>query len=144
MVQSVGTVAILGGLGAVADFLVFVVLVVAGKWVGISGGSHEITALGSKLKTPSMPWAAFRCLSCSRSRVSTPWPLQPCSGGGSASRLYRLWRMLVELACSPIRLATLLTASAATTLLLASGFAVSALAASPAPSVGFGSLFIGS
>ena len=156
MLQSVGTVAILGGLGAVADFLVFVVLVVAGKWVGISGGSHELTALGSKLKAPlhalgSLPLPVLLAvvgvvilalIALLWRRISSHRNAR-AAADGSASKPYRLWHMLVELACSPARLATLLTASAATTMLLASGFAVSALVASPAPSVGFGSLFIG-
>jgi uncharacterized membrane protein YbhN (UPF0104 family) len=156
MVQSVGTVAILGGLGAVADFLVFVVLVVAGKWVGISGGSHELTALGSKLKAPlhalggpPLPLLLGISGAVALGVTAVLWRRirahrnARAAADGSASRLRRLWRMLVELACSPTRLATLLTASAATTMLLASGFAVGALAASAAPSVGFGSLFIG-
>ncbi len=155
-VQSVGTVAILGGLGAVADFLVFVVLVVAGKWVGISGGSHELTALGSKLKAPlqalsTLPVPLLLTIAgiVALTAIALIWRRTRAhrnartAADGSTSRLHRLRRMMVELASSPIRLATLLTASAATTMLLASGFAVSALAASPAPSVGFGSLFIG-
>jgi uncharacterized membrane protein YbhN (UPF0104 family) len=156
MVQSVGTVAILGGLGAIADFLIFVGLVVAGKWVGISGGSHELTALGSKLKaplrilgglpSPLLPTiasvVAFAIIFVLWQRIRTRRKARAAEDG-SASRLYGLWHMLVELGRSPTRMLTLLTASAATTMLLASGFAISALAVSPTPSLGFGSLFIG-
>ncbi len=154
MVQSVGTVAILGGLGAVADFLVFVVLVLAGRWVGISGGSHELSALGSKLKAPlhaigGLPLPAVLAMAGAVAGLVTTliWRWRRASRTEHAepfnSRLHRLWRMVVDLARSPLRLLTLLTASASTTLLLASGFAVCAFAASPRPGAGFGSLVIG-
>jgi hypothetical protein len=43
--KSVAAVVILSGLGAFADLLVFGILVLAGRWVGVSGGSHELAAL---------------------------------------------------------------------------------------------------
>lgn len=152
--QSLAAVAVLGGLGALADLLVFAALVLAGRWVGISGGSHELAALGSKLKAPvhavgTLPLPVLIAIGTALAagvgvlvwrRIQAG---RQTRQGAVGSQLYRLQRQLADLASSPRRLATLLSASAATTLLLASGFAVTALAAAPAPQAGFGSLLVG-
>ncbi len=152
--QALATVGILGGLGALADILVFASLVAAGRWVGISGGSHELAALGAKL---SGPWRAISGL---------PWPALTAIGltitGCIAIALLRLrarrlraalsrngdspiapWTLLIELVRQPRRLGTLLAASGATTLLLAAAFAMTALAASPSSKLTFGGLLMG-
>jgi uncharacterized membrane protein YbhN (UPF0104 family) len=152
--QALATVAVLGGLGALADIIVFACLALAGRWVGISGGSHELSALGAKL---SGPWHTF---------ASLPWPATAgisvaiAIGAGAATRRARHRRqtaaanidrssssavrpILFALLRQPRRVATIFSASAATTLLLAAGFAFTALVASPASSASFGGLVIG-
>jgi uncharacterized membrane protein YbhN (UPF0104 family) len=155
--QALATVAVLGGLGALADIIVFACLALAGRWVGISGGSHELSALGAKL---SGPWHTF---------ASLPWPATAGTsvaiaiGVGAATRRARRARhrrqtaaanidrssssavrpILFALLRQPRRVATIFSASAATTLLLAAGFAFTALVASPPSSANFGGLVIG-
>jgi uncharacterized membrane protein YbhN (UPF0104 family) len=152
--QALATVAVLGGLGALADIIVFACLALAGRWVGISGGSRELSALGAKV---SGPWHTF---------ASLPWPATAgvafaiAIGVGAVTRRARRRRragadnidrpsssavrpVLLALLRQPRRVAILFSASAATTLLLAAGFALTALAASPASSASFGGLLIG-
>jgi uncharacterized membrane protein YbhN (UPF0104 family) len=152
--QALATVAVLGGLGALADIIVFACLALAGRWVGISGGSRELSALGAKV---SGPWHTF---------ASLPWPATAgvafaiAIGVGAVTRRARHRRragadnidrpsssavrpVLLALLRQPRRVAILFSASAATTLLLAAGFALTALAASPASSASFGGLLIG-
>ncbi len=153
-VQAVATVGILGGLGAVADILVFICLVLAGRWVGINGGSHELAALGSKL---SGPWRAFTNLplpvslgialalagglaaAAARSRRRC----SPRDGDSGDARSRRVWPVMRDLIHAPRRLLTLLAASGATTLLLACGFALTALAVGRSATATFGGLLIG-
>jgi uncharacterized membrane protein YbhN (UPF0104 family) len=152
--QALATVGVLGALGAGADMLVFAGLVGAGQWVGISGGSHELAALGAKL---SGPWHTVSRL---------PWPVlaaiaMAIAGGGAealrrsrqrrhqagqeanASSPKAAWTLLTDLLRQPRRFATLLAASGATTLLLAAAFSITALAASPSSKLSFGGLLMG-
>ncbi|MCW2548984.1 MAG: integral rane protein [Mycobacterium sp.] len=153
--RSVAAVAILGGLGAFADLMVFAILMLAGRWVGISGGSHELAALFAKLRGPGvMVWqlpllvrlalvvliALVAGLAIARSR-------QRHKAGHAAKLLTEAsqspWSMLWELLRQPRRLSVLLGASASTTLLLAAGFAFTAQLAPVPASVSFGSLLAG-
>jgi uncharacterized membrane protein YbhN (UPF0104 family) len=153
--KSVAAVAILSGLGAFADLLVFAILVLAGRWVGISGGSHELAALLAKIRGPGVTvWrlpllvrmalvvfiALGAGLAIARSR-------RRCKAGRAAEGLTEAsqspWSMLRELVRQPRRLTVLLGASASTTLLLAAGFAFTAQLAPVPATVSFGSLLAG-
>jgi uncharacterized membrane protein YbhN (UPF0104 family) len=154
-VKAVATVGILAGLGAVADMIVFASLVLAGRWVGISGGSHEMAALGAKLNGPwravsGLPWpiraGIYLALAAgivalverSRRRRKTATP-----GEADAEQSRRVWPVFRGLLRQPRRLLMLLAASGATTLLLACGFAFTAMAVGKSSTATFGGLLVG-
>lgn len=152
--QALAAVGILGGLGALADILVFACLVAAGRWVGISGGSHELAALGAKLSGPwraisGLPWPALAaigltitgCIAIALLRLRARRLRASLSRNGDAPNAP--WTLLIELVRQPRRLGTLMAASGATTLLLAAAFAMTALAASPSSKLSFGGLLMG-
>jgi uncharacterized membrane protein YbhN (UPF0104 family) len=152
--QALAVVAVLGGLGALADIIVFACLALAGRWVGISGGSRELSALAGKLNGPwhtfaSLPWpvktgislAVAMCAAAAARRARHRRQEAASNADRQSSSAVRpmLWALLRQ----PRRLATLFAASGTTTLLLAAGFAFTALSASPASSASFGGLLIG-
>jgi uncharacterized membrane protein YbhN (UPF0104 family) len=151
--KSVAAVAILGGLGAFADLLVFAVLVLAGRWVGISGGSHEMAALFGKVRGPAqIVWhlplivrvffvlfiGLVSALAIARSRQRRAAVRHDDTAASQSP-----WSMLRELLCQPRRLSILLGASASTTLFLAAGFALTAQLAPVPATASFGSLLVG-
>lgn len=120
-----GAVAALTVLGGVADLFVLTGIVVVGPWFGLSGTSGAFTRAWSL-------WAGVA------STVSSSWALGGAAvfvavaiiGLGGRTRralaaLGRLWEPTAILMRSPRRLATLLAASAATTLILAFAFVAS-------------------
>jgi uncharacterized membrane protein YbhN (UPF0104 family) len=132
--QAVGAVAALSLLGALADLVVLAVLLGVTAGFGVSGAGHQLGTLGTHLAHLVGP-------------LHTPWLWLPVgvlaliAVGGWARRRHRarlrswvrgLVAPLHRLARRPVELATLLAASAGTTLALAFAFAATT-AALPGP-----------
>lgn len=142
--SAIGAVAALSVLGVVADLLVLAVLVTTGSQFGLTGVPGEFSALGSKLSGLAAPlWSRWTWLLLAglAGSVAVTWSLW-------ASRLVavasRLWQPVAVLLRRPRRLALLLVASAATTLILALAFlACVRMVPGPAGSAGSGALLVG-
>lgn len=146
MPAAVGAVSALAVLGALADLAVLVVLAVGGRWLGI-GGSSEAGALYrhmrhllGPLRSPWL-WAAVVAVAAG---VLLMWAVRSRARGSGRGRWLRFWRPLRELIRRPRALVTLMSASGATTLLLAVAFVVStAMVPGTHPSVTAGALLVG-
>jgi uncharacterized membrane protein YbhN (UPF0104 family) len=140
---ALGAVVSLHVLGPVTDIAVLALVIVGGSWIGLNGGGNELHALAasaSHLVAPlRSPWTwlvagtlVAAALVWRRSRKNRPrrdWKA--------------FWTPIRDLARHPARLATLATASGATTLVLAFAFAASvAMVPGPLPSAGLGALVI--
>jgi uncharacterized membrane protein YbhN (UPF0104 family) len=138
---AVGAVTALAVLGAVADLLVSVVIVLGGRWLGLRGAASEVAALTAKLRRLVAPLHSLW------------WWAVAVAGIGIAVWLARtrarrrrwmqFWTPVRRLARSPRRLVTLLAASGLTTLILGVAFAAStAMVPGPQPRVPLGALLI--
>lgn len=140
---AIGAVTVLSILGAVADLLVLVVVIVAGRWIGLQGASGELGVLMSHLaqlgSVLASPWlwvvmailslAVLWCLTRRRERRTRRWA--------------DFWIAIGQLLREPKRLTTLLMASGCTALVLAVAFAASAaMVPGPQPRVALGALIV--
>lgn len=137
--RAVGAVAALGVLGALADLVLLAALVGIGIGLGASGSRHQLTALAAHVAHLAGP-------------LRTPWLWAPVGGivlGVAAVWFVRrrparmstwiggLFAPLHRLVHRPGELATLLAASAGTTLMLALAFAATtAMLPGPRPTAG--------
>ena len=142
--SALGAVASLHILGPITDVAVLAFLVLAGSWVGLNGGGHEVGALTTKIAhsvtSLTSPWMlaaagvivvlvlAHRYLRRSK-RTGRDWST--------------FWVPIRQLVTHPSRLVTLAAASGATTFILAFAFAASvAMVPGPRPVAGLGALMI--
>ena len=141
---ALGAVASLHLLGPVTDVAVLAFLVIAGGWVGLNGGAHEVGALSTKfshlLATFTSPWAlAVVGLVVALAVGHRYWRSTKKTGRDWST----FWVPIRQLLAHPSRLATLAAASGATTLILAFAFAASvAMVPGPRPVAGLGALMI--
>lgn len=142
--SAVGAVAALGVLGAVADLLVLALLVAAGRWIGLTGVSYEVGALSSKLAGLAAPlwswwtWLFLAGLAAAAVITRSRWTSR------LAKARNKFWQPVAGLLHRPRRLALLLTASAATTLILAFAFlACVQMVPGSTASAGSGALLVG-
>ena len=138
---AVSAVAALGVLGAVADLLLIVLLVVAGSWVGLSGGNAELTSLGGhlthfltlpKLSTSTVAVVGAIAVVVILAVILRLKLRRRHDAFSMASRLRSVQRAVIDtlrhladLLHRPRDLATLLVASSGTTLMMGLAFAVS-------------------
>jgi uncharacterized membrane protein YbhN (UPF0104 family) len=140
---AVGTVGAVGVLGALADGVLLLVVVLVGTWTGISGGRHELSAVGTGLwrlvdrigQLPRPAQAALvlavvvvvgclRTLHRSRSRSR--------AAAAAAGSVAHAARYAAALRRRPRDLIVVMASSAGTTLVLGVAFAVCTVAASGA------------
>ncbi|HTZ42299.1 MAG TPA: lysylphosphatidylglycerol synthase domain-containing protein [Jatrophihabitans sp.] len=138
--SAVSAVVLLAVLGSIADLLVLAGVVAGGRWVGLGGASGELGALASKAAGLVAPfrsaWLWLAVLAAVVVVVAARRRLAGLAG--------RLWAPVVGLRREPGRLAMLLAASGATTLLLALAFVASvAMVPGRVGHVGAGSLLVG-
>jgi uncharacterized membrane protein YbhN (UPF0104 family) len=148
--QAAAAVSALALLGAVADVLAFSAVVGLGTLAGFAGARNEVPLLVSKvvgLVHVPTGWSRWAAISVVVLVGAVTWLLRKRTGaivhrGLSALRAYRV--SLLALLMHPVRMATLMAASASTTLLLAAGFATAAtLGPTAVPPSGFCALMIG-
>lgn len=141
---ALGAVASLHLLGPVTDVAVLAFLVFAGGFVGLKGGAHEVGALTAKfthlLSALTSPWLlAAAGLILTLALGHRYWSRSRRTGRDWTT----FWEPIRQLVTHPSRLATLATASGATTLILAFAFAASvAMVPGPRPVAGLGALMI--
>jgi uncharacterized membrane protein YbhN (UPF0104 family) len=140
---ALGAVAALSVLGAVADLMVLSALVLGGLWLGLSGGSQQTDLLVARVANLAAPfrspwlWAAVVV----GAGIALIWRRRKHSGRRRDWRQF--WTPIRALLRRPSSLATLLTASGATTLILAFAFVAStAMVPGPRPAAGLGPLLI--
>lgn len=142
--SALGAVAALGVLGAIADLVVLAVLVFAGGALGLGSGVNEIHQLASRMTRlatlVSSPWLWFGLVLIAAALAGWRWtrrrPLQ-------AGSLRRCAAPVAELARHPRRMATLMAASGATTLVLALAFVASTyMVPGPRPHLVLGALLV--
>jgi uncharacterized membrane protein YbhN (UPF0104 family) len=143
-VGAAGSVVAMTVLGAVADFATLLVIVLVGGWVGLAGGASEIGVIVSGVRSALGP-----------ARSPWLWLVVAIVGAGLTGSLLsrhrvrlRRWiasfvapvRVLVR---TPSALATLLLASASTTLILSVAFvATTAMVPGPQPATTAGALIV--
>ena len=140
---ALGAVVSLHVLGPVTDIAVLALVIVGGSWIGLNGGGNELHALAASASHLIAP-------------LRSPWTWLVAGTLVAAAVVWRrsrknrprrdwkaFWTPIRDLARHPARLATLATASGATTLILAFAFAASvAMVPGPLPSAGLGALVI--
>ncbi|MCW2647309.1 MAG: hypothetical protein QOG22_669 [Pseudonocardiales bacterium] len=143
MPAALGAVIALSVLGAVADLIVLSALVLGGLWLGLSGGSQQIQLLGARVANLVAPllspwlWAGLGVGAV----IALVWRRRKHRGRPRDWR--QLWTPVGALLRRPSSLATLLTASGATTLILAFAFVAStAMVPGPRPAASLGALLI--
>lgn len=114
----------LGAVGAVADFLFAAGVISVGPVLGVTGGAHEISVLGSHGLRAGRhaPWAALLVAAAGIATVVVVRSRRRSSGSARASDGPPSLR---QLAAHPRRWLLALPASAGTTAVLAVGFALS-------------------
>jgi uncharacterized membrane protein YbhN (UPF0104 family) len=134
-------VATLSVLGAVADLLVLVVLVFAGHWLGLNGSLSELGTLTGRIARLLAPLRSPWVWTAAAAVLIT---LAVLAQRRTARRRWvRFWQPARGLASHPRRLARLLAASGATTLVLGFAFVASTvLVPGPQPKVPLGALLI--
>ena len=141
---ALGAVAGLSVLGAVADLIVLTVLVLAGRWLGLSGGPHEIALLAShvtSLVTPLRSMWLWLAVGAVAGFVGLFWMRARRRGHSRGWRQF--WIPIGQLARRPRRLGLLLGASGATTLILGFAFVASTeMIPGPRPVASLGALLI--
>jgi uncharacterized membrane protein YbhN (UPF0104 family) len=142
---ALGAVAALSVLGAVADLIVLSILVLGGRWLGLSGGPQETKLLAAHvahLVAPlGSPWLWSAAIA-----VATGLALIWVRSGraGHTCRWSQFWTPIGRLLRRPASLATLLIASGATTLVLGFAFIAStAMIPGPQPHASLGALLTG-
>ncbi len=140
---ALGAVTSLHFVGPITDLALLAFLVLAGRWVGLNGGAHEMRVLTTKIAQTIAPlrspwfWVGALVLIAivmvirhlRRSRTTRDWKA--------------FWIPIRALLKHPGRLAVLATASGATTLILAFAFVASiAMVPGPRPAAGLGALLI--
>ena len=157
--QAISVISTLGILGAVADALVFVLVVAVGSWFGMHGAAHELGALIHKLTGPAaalwhaLGWTGLGGIAAGSVLLTTglrawrrrrPDAAQRAAKiSGFLRRLRRDFRVqLGELLRAPGRLAILLGCSVTTTITLGIGFLVTAQFAPHGTTIGAGGLVI--
>lgn len=142
--SAIGAVAALAVLGALADLLVLGLIVLVGPWVGLSGVSHEITVVASRLGglvTPLLSWWTWLLVA---GILGVAVLLRRRFAARLAGSARRVWAPVACLLRRPRRLAVLLAASGATTLILAFAFVASvAMVPGPSAHLGTGALLVG-
>ena len=140
--SAIGAVAALAVLGAPADLLVLAIVVLAGPWLGLGGGSHEIGLLTAHVARFLAPihtlwfWAAVV-----GAGATCVWVVR--RRNGRIGRWSRFWLPIRGLLRRPRALATLLMASGCTTLALGFAFvATTAMVPGPQPMARLGSLLV--
>lgn len=146
--QATAAVSALAVLGGLADIAAFGALLAVGAVLGATSMTREAPALVTRLAhlvpTGALPWTAGAVLVAAGAAALLARRRLP----GAARRIpdgsRRFLAQLTAVGRSPGRLVGLLTASASTTLLLAAGFAASAvLVPSGLPASDVGALMIG-
>ncbi len=142
---ALGAVLSLHVVGPVTDALVLALLVLAGAWVGLNGGAHEVGSLTGKvtqlLGVFRSPWVLAAIAGISVIAIGRTVWRRRSSGVGRDWKTF--WVPIRQLLAHPSRLATLAAASGATTLVLAFAFAASvAMVPGPRPIAGLGALMI--
>jgi uncharacterized membrane protein YbhN (UPF0104 family) len=143
---ALGAVAALSVLGAVADLIVLSILVLGGRWLGLSGGPQEIKLLATHLThlvAPlASPWLWAGAIAVTTG-LAVIW-IRSGRAGHTRSRLKQFWTPVGCLLRRPSSLTTLVIASGATTLILGFAFIAStAMVPGPRPHTSLGALLIG-
>jgi uncharacterized membrane protein YbhN (UPF0104 family) len=142
---ALGAVAVLTVLGAVADLIVLSILVLGGRWLGLSGGPQEVKVLVAQIAHLVAPLASL-CLWSATIAVGTGLLLIRIRSGraGRSRRWRQFWTPVDRMLRRPSSLATLIIASGATTLILGFAFIAStAMIAGPRPQASLGALLVG-
>lgn len=138
--SAVSALAALAGLGAIADGVVFGLLILGGSWFGVTGADGELAALGARAtqllsalsRLPHavllVAAAAMVFLLAGRLRRRRVRDARHSSSGPAAPRLAAVAAQLIAVLRRPRVLATLLAASAGTTLVLGVAFVFSVVA----------------
>jgi uncharacterized membrane protein YbhN (UPF0104 family) len=142
---ALGAVAALNVIGAVADLIVLSMLVLGGRWLGLSGGPQEIKLLATHvthlLAPLGSPWLWFTVTAVATGLVLL-WIRS--GGAGHTRRGRQFWTPIGRLLRSPSSLVTVLLASGATTLILGFAFIAStAMIPGPRPHTSLGALLVG-
>ena len=158
--QVISVLSALGLLGAVADAIVFALVIVVGGWFGMHGAAHELGALAHRLTGPVagawnlLGWSGVLAIAAGLAlvvaTVTTCRRRRRGADNRGAARIAGLARRLCHdlrvqfggLLRAPSRLAVLLFCSAATTLTLAVGFMLTAQFASHGTTIGAGGLVV--
>jgi uncharacterized membrane protein YbhN (UPF0104 family) len=143
--SSVGAVTALGIFGGFADMVVLSVLVLGGTWLGFGGSADQVTALrrhiSGVLRPISSGWMLFALIGAALAIVA--FVLVRHRRGRRVPDVRALWRPVTALLRHPSRLLTMMSCSAATTLVLGLAFAASvAVFPGTHASVGVGGLVI--
>ena len=145
--QALAAVSAVAVLGVAADVLAFALLIGVGTALGVSGASGEVPLLASKLTAlapaAGVVWAIVGAIALTLAAVAaTSRARRFAARIAPAVRTYA--NSLAALIVRPRRVATLMAASASTTVLLAVGFAGAAtLGRAGLPLRLFGALMIG-
>ncbi|MDQ1738960.1 MAG: hypothetical protein QOE53_612 [Pseudonocardiales bacterium] len=142
---ALGAVALLSVLSAVADLIVLSILVLGGRWLGLSGGPQEIKVLMVHIAHLVAPLASLWLWSAAIA-LGTGLLLICIRTGraGRSGRWRQFWTPVDRMLRRPSSLVTLIIASGATTLTLGLAFIAStAMIAGPRPQASLGALLVG-
>lgn len=139
---AVGAVTGMAVLGGVADFLLLLVLVLAGRWLGFHGAAGEIGRLGHKLAAFASLAHSWWALAAGAALGLVGLVLAHRIGRRLRGAVHQFWSPVRQLLADPARLATLLVASAATTLVLALAFLASIAVVPGTHSVQLGAMLV--
>jgi uncharacterized membrane protein YbhN (UPF0104 family) len=142
---ALGAVATLSVLGAVADLIALSILLFAGRWLGLSGGAHELGLLATHVAHLAAPlgslWVWLAAIAIT-SGLLLVWIRS--RRAGRTRRWRQFFGPIGHLMRRPSSLATLLAASGATTVILGVAFvACTAMVPGPPPDATVGALLIG-
>jgi uncharacterized membrane protein YbhN (UPF0104 family) len=142
---AVGAVTALAILGALSDLLVLVALVLIGNWLGIHGSRHEFAELTqhiSRLLGPVRSPFLWIVIGVAAIAIVGIYALRH-RAIRSRDWTSHLWQPIRRLGAHPGALATLMTASGCTTLVLGFAFiATTAMVPGPVPQASLGALLI--
>ena len=141
---SLAAVAALGVLGAVADLIVLTTVVVAGRWLGLAGGPHEIDLLASHVSSLLAPIRSpLFCVIAAVLATGIAALVRVRARRSHAKTMTQVWTPLRRLLQRPRSFATLLAASGLTTLILGFAFVAStSMVPGPRPTASVGALLI--
>ncbi|TAM90510.1 MAG: hypothetical protein EPN43_05565 [Jatrophihabitans sp.] len=147
--EATAAVSALAALGGIADLLAFVVIIGLALLLGLPGAAAELPELTERLANMApVPQGWWQWILVALAAGAVPAAVLIVRRRRVAGRAARAWNSFVsslrDLAHRPGRVATLLTASAATTVLFAAGFAAAAvLGPAHLPGADFAALMIG-